>query len=199
MKLKHFLTLLSISLLSGSCTLSSEKQKSSSATNDSIVNKYEDSLLKDKRQKIDSTRGLTYLRGKVYPHQDYYQTLLLLKHINSNLEYGSEEILATGCGGFDTLSLQRKIYMLTFCGGGSYTETWVYMLNAQGKFISQFYGFIGIKLESKTNGVHDFLIHEHHSNTGAIMSFNKDKFDTLKIVNDCVKGKYQYSWNCWRN
>lgn len=135
---------------------------------------------------------------KVCPGDYYYNSILLLKHINSNLEENSKKIPSTCCRDFDTLSFEKEIYLMVICWGGYETETWISQKNDSGKFRTRKYGFNGIKLETKTEEVNDFLIHEHHKNKGAIMSFNKDifEFDTLKVVscNDLNNPK----WICWQ-
>lgn len=130
---------------------------------------------------------------KICPNHRLYPSELLRRKINSNLGNASEKVPPTCCRDYDTLSMKKKIFLLTMCWGGSYTEVWIYSLNKNGKFVSKEYGYNGIKLDTKTLGVHDFLLCEHHANEYALMGYNGNSFDTIKMVH-CSEISNR---NCW--
>lgn len=132
---------------------------------------------------------------KVCPDHYLYSSTLLLRHINSKIEKGNKEIPETCCRRFDTLSFVKEIFLINICFGGTYNESWLYMRNKDNNFNSHYLGYYGIKLTTKTNDVNDLLVHEHHSDIGAMMIFNGQGFDTLNVVS--CKELNDTAWECW--
>lgn len=121
-------------------------------------------------------------KTKICPNHILYSSELLRRKINFNLSKNSEKIPPTCCRDYDTLSINKQIFFVQICWGGPYTELWIYSLNENRKFESKEYGFNGIKLDSKTLGVHDFLLYEYHSNEYSLMKYNGNVFDTAKMI-----------------
>lgn len=132
--------------------------------------------------------GLTCGYELVCPGEILYSSTRLLNYINNNLALGAKKVPATCCRRYDTLSLAKEIYLMEVCWGGSYTETWVYQKNSAQKFTSQKYykkfGSMSLKLDSKTNGVNNFLLYNRYSDpyTYFVMTFREERFDTCHIV-----------------
>lgn len=135
----------------------------------------------------------------VCPGHPLYGTTVFLNRINDNIASNNKKIPMTCCRRYDTLSLEKEIYLIEICWGGSKTETWIYQKNEKGKFTSRKHGFMGRKLKSKTNGVHNFLLHEHSAPSYAIMHYTGQQFDTLQVIwcDWYDEEKTQRKWNCW--
>lgn len=160
----------------------------------------------DETSEVDSTDCIWFEgensaceKGLVCPGNNMYSSVVLSNHINNNLAIDTEKIPSTYCRHFDTLSLEKEIYLLELCWGGSYTEAWTFSLNNEGLFVGRKHGFIGTKLDSKTNGVNNFRLVEHSAHSYAIMGYDGLGFDTLEVIwcDWLDEEKTGRKLNCW--